>query len=503
MRRMTTHPQSTLAARWRAGLIVAACLWAVTAAGQTPSAAPTATPNAARRPPHVLMIAVDDLRPELGCYGATGAVTPHFDRLAARGVRFDRAYCNIAVCGASRSSLFKGLRPTAERFLDYATRADVDAPDTTSLPLLLRQHGYTTVSNGKVYHHRDDDMAAWSEPPWRPNAVWNAYRLPANEPEAGDNRRGPAWEAADVPDDRYTDHEICTRTIANLERLVKAQTPCFVACGFTKPHLPFVVPKKYWDLHPPETIRLPENPAFPAGLAAAFAYDWGELRKYRGIPAEGPVAEDTARSLIRGYRAGVSFIDAQVGRLLDALDRLGIADETIVVLWGDHGWQLGEHGMWCKHTNFEVATRTPLLVAAPGVAPGRACRRLVEFVDLYPTLCDLCGVPRPAHLEGQSFTPLLADVEAAHKPAIFTRYAGGDAVRTDTHRYLEARARRGQGALLAVGLFDLVADPHENVDISADPAVRQRRDELAAVLRRQIRAESVTDRPAAGPAPRP
>jgi hypothetical protein len=485
MRRMTTHPQSTLAARWRAGLIVAACLWAVTAAGQTPSAAPTATPNAARRPPHVLMIAVDDLRPELGCYGATGAVTPHFDRLAARGVRFDRAYCNIAVCGASRSSLFKGLRPTAERFLDYATRADVDAPDTTSLPLLLRQHGYTTVSNGKVYHHRDDDMAAWSEPPWRPNAVWNAYRLPANEPEAGDNRRGPAWEAADVPDDRYTDHEICTRTIANLERLVKAQTPCFVACGFTKPHLPFVVPKKYWDLHPPETIRLPDNPAFPAGLAAAFAYDWGELRKYRGIPAEGPVAEDTARSLIRGYRAGVSFIDAQVGRLLDALDRLGIADETIVVLWGDHGWQLGEHGMWCKHTNFEVATRTPLLVAAP--AARRVRRPLPDA--LRPVRRAAAGPPRGPKLHapprGRRGGAQAGDLHAVRRrrrrphrhpplpggsrPAGPGRVAGRGPVRPRRRPARERRHLGGSGGAAAAGRTRRRAPPADPCRIRDGP----------------------------------
>jgi arylsulfatase A-like enzyme len=449
------------------------------------------------------MIAVDDLRPELGCYGAAAAVTPHLDQLAARGVRFDRAYCNIAVCGASRASLLKGMRPTAERFLDYDTRADVDAPDAISLPKLLREHGYTTVSNGKVYHHRDDDVDAWSEPPWRSAARWNAYQLPASEPPKGDERRGPAWEAADVPDDRYADHELCSRTIADLERLAARGDPFFLACGFAKPHLPFVAPKKYWDLHPADTIRLPDNPDFPARLPPAFHYVWGELRKYRDIPAAGPVSEETARSLIRGYRAAVSFIDAQVGRLLDALDRLGLAENTIIVLWGDHGWQLGEHGMWCKHTNFEVATRTPLLVVAPGVQPGRACGRLVEFVDIYPTLCDLCGVPPPGHLQGKSLGPLLADVEAAHKPAIFTRYGAGDAVRTDTHRYMESHARRGRGEFVAAGLFDLVADPDENVDVAEDPAARQRRDELAALLGRHLRALAADGAPAARPAPRP
>ncbi len=421
---------------------------------------------AADRPPNVLMIAVDDLRPELGCYGAAGAVTPHLDRLAARGVRFDRAYCNIAVCGASRASLLKGLWPTPQRFRSFDTRADVDAADVPSLPLVLQRHGYATVSNGKVYHHRDDDAAAWSAPPWRPAAGAHAYQRPESEPAPGSERRGAAWEAADVPDDRYPDHALCTRTIADLQRLAAADAPFFLACGFARPHLPFVAPRKYWDLHPEDSIELPDNPQFPADLSLAFNYEWGELRRYRDIPAAGPVSVDTARTLIRGYRASVSFVDAQVGRLLDALDRLGLAGNTIVILWGDHGWQLGEHGMWCKHTNFEVATRTPLLVVAPGVAPGRACGRLVEFVDIYPTLCELCGVPRPDHLQGRSFMPLLADVTAAHKTAIFTRYGGVDAVRTDTHRLIEASTRGGAGEMLARGLFDLTADPHENVDIS-------------------------------------
>ena len=419
------------------------------------------------------MIAVDDLRPELGCYGAAGAVTPHLDRLAARGVRFDRAYCNIAVCGASRASLLKGLWPTPERFRSFDTRADVDAADVPSLPLVLKRHGYTTVSNGKVYHHRDDDADAWSEPPWRPGIGGISYQLPENKSPPGDAGRGPPGEEADVPDDRYVDHQICSRSIADLERLARADAPFFLACGFAKPHLPFVAPKKYWDLHPADSIRLPDNPRFPADLSPAFRYEWGELRHYRGVPAAGPVSDDMARSLIRGYRASVSFMDAQVGRLLDALDRLGLAENTIVVLWGDHGWQLGEHGMWCKHTNFEVATRTPLLVIAPGGKPGRSCGRLVEFVDIYPTLCDLCGVPRPGHLQGKSLVSLLADVASPHKEAIFTRYGNVDAVCTDSHRLLEARGRHGAGELLARGLFDLEADPHENAAraAAAEPAV--------------------------------
>jgi arylsulfatase A-like enzyme len=432
--------------------------------------------------PNVLFLAVDDLRPEMDCYGVQQMVTPHFDRLAERGVRFDRAYCNIAVCGASRASLMKGLRPTPTRFTSYLTRADEDAPDVPSLPMVFKRHGYHTQSNGKVYHHVTDDPEAWSEASWRPetSSIW--WALPENRALATGRNRGPAYEAVDVPDEMYPDHQICDKTLADLRRLAKQDKPFFLACGFYRPHLPFNVPQKYWELYPPEQIRLPDNMFFPHDLPAAFQYQWGELRAYHGIPKQGPVSEETARQLIRGYYACVSFIDTQLGRLLDALEELGAADNTIIVLWGDHGWQLGEHGFWCKHTNFEVASRTPLLIAAPGIQGGRVSRRVVEFIDIYPTLCDLAGLPRPAHLHGTSMHPLLLDVDAQHKEAVFTRHGGGDAVRTDRWRYKEMRARGGRGDLLGVGLFDLEKDPDENRNVAEDPAHADVRDKLKAML---------------------
>lgn len=432
--------------------------------------------------PNVLFLAVDDLRPEMACYGIKYMVTPHLDRLAERGVRFDRTYCNIAVCGASRASLMTGLRPTPSRFTSYLTRADEDAPNVLSLPMIFKQHGYHTQSNGKVYHHVDDDAKAWSEPSWRPetSSVW--WALPENRALADGKQRGPAYEAADVPDEQYPDHRICDKTLADLRRLARQDKPFFLACGFYRPHLPFVVPKKYWDLYPADRIRLPDNMFFPCDLPEAFQYHWGELRAYHGIPKEGPVSEATARQLIRGYHASVSFVDAQIGRLLNALDELGIADRTIIVLWGDHGWQLGEHGFWCKHTNFEVASRAPLLIVAPGIKGGRASRRLVEYIDIYPTLCDLAGLPHPAHLQGKSMHPLLLDTDAEHKEAVFTRYGGGDAIRTDRYRYKEMRSKGGAGDLLGVGLFDLEKDPAENRNVADDPAYGDVRRKLRAML---------------------
>jgi len=437
--------------------------------------------------PNVLFIAVDDLRPEMNCYGVPCMVTPNFDRLARQGVRFERAYCNIAVCGASRASIMKGIRPTPARFTSYKTWAMKDAPDVPSLPLVFKQHGYYTMSNGKVYHHRTDDPEAWSEPPWRPatSSIW--WALPENRKLAtGFRQRGPAYEGADRPDEIYPDHQICDRTLSDLRRLAKRHQPFFLACGFYRPHLPFVVPKAYWDLYPEDQVKLPDNMFFPRDLPRVFDYTWGEMRAYHGIPKKGPVSRETARQLIRGYHACVSFIDRQIGRLLDELDRLGLADNTIIVLWGDHGWQLGEHGFWCKHTNFEVATRVPLVIVAPGVEGGRVCHRLVEYIDIYPTLCDLAHLSSPGHLQGKSLRPLLADVEAEHKSAVFTRFGGGDAVRTFEYRYMEMRANRGRGPLQGAGMFDLRRDPQENHNVAEQPTYRKTREQMETMLHKML-----------------
>ncbi|MGD9128212.1 MAG: sulfatase [Planctomycetia bacterium] len=359
--------------------------------------------------PNVLFIAVDDLRPEMKCYGVQKMVTPNLDRLAGQGVRFDHAYCNIAVCGASRASLLKGMRPTPTRFKNAGTKAKKDAPNVPSLPMLLKRNGYHTASFGKIYHYQQDDPQAWSEPPWResPDRFIAWWALPENRKgekrPGGRMSRGPAYEAADKPESIYPDYVTGSETIKAMRRLAKQDKPFFLACGFYKPHLPFVAPKKYWDLYPEDKVTLPDNMYFPRDLSKVFGYNWRELRRYRDIPQKGPVSEETTRNLVRGYAACVSFTDAQIGRLLDELKRLGLAENTIVVLWGDHGWQVGEHGLWCKHTNFEVATRVPLLIAAPGVKSGRASRQLVEYVDIYPTMCELIGLPLPDHSTGQEY----------------------------------------------------------------------------------------------------
>ncbi|MEO0586041.1 MAG: sulfatase [Planctomycetota bacterium] len=446
---------------------------------------PSTTLHAERARPNVLFIAVDDLRPEINRFGAPWMVTPHLDRLADRGVRFDRAYSNNAICGASRASMLAGLHATPTRFVTYNTRVSEDAPGVPTLVAMFKQHGYHTVSNGKVYHNGDDDLAAWSQPPWKAepkgDVVWWATEE-SRAIDAQEGTQGPAYESADVDEALYPDARIASRTIEDLRRLSEADEPFFIACGFVKPHLPFVAPTKYWDLYPLEETHLPDNMYFPRGMPEAFSYRWGEMRRYHGIPKEGPVSDDLAKTLIRGYRASVSLIDTQVGRLLDAVDELGLADNTIIVLWSDHGFQLGEHGFWCKHTDFEVATLIPLIVVAPGIEGQRSTTRLVESVDLYPTLCELAGIAAPDHIVGRSFVPLLHDTQAEHKDAIFTRHWRSDAVRTDRFRYMETRADGGLGELEGVALFDVQNDPDENHNVAQDPAYANVVDDLRARL---------------------
>jgi len=441
--------------------------------------------------PNVLFIAVDDLRPQLGCHGHGFMRTPHIDALAASGTLFERAYCNVPVCGASRASLMTGLRPTPERFLGYNTRKGEDAPAAVSLPRAFRDAGYRTASVGKIYHHGNDDREAWSSRPWRSRMaeggewVGRGYLAPASREIVGDEKgwrapAGPAWEAAEVDDDAYPDGRICAQAIAELDRL--RDGPFFLAAGFLKPHLPFAAPRRYWDLYDHDAIDLADNPFRPEGAPDAAFHNWGELRQYHGIPKKGALDEATARKLIHGYYACTSYADALVGRLLAALEEKGLAENTVVVLWGDHGWNLGEHGMWCKHCNFETSLHSPLMIRAPGMPAGNRCRALTEFVDVYPTLGELAGIDVPANLAGRSAVPLLADPDAEWKDAVYSRYYAGDSVKTDRYRYTRYRSRKGAGEFRGHMLYDHREDPHENRDLSADPEHAEVVAELAARL---------------------
>jgi len=432
--------------------------------------------------PNVLFIAVDDLRPQLGCYGHKHMLSPNIDRLASDGIVFLRSYCQVPVCGASRASLLTGARPARDRFISYDVWAQKDLPTALVLPKHFKNNGYHTISNGKVFHHSNDCRDSWSEDAWRPKGAWRNYLLEENKKLAATNPRdaGPAYEAADVADNAYFDGMIADKAISDLRRLRDMYKPFFLALGFLKPHLPFNAPRKYWDLYKREEIDLADNPFRPKGAPNAALHNWGELRAYEGIPKKGPLPESIARTLIHGYYACVSCTDAQIGKVLAELDRLGLRDDTIVILWGDHGWQLGEHGLWCKHCNFETSLHSPLIVRAPGVKAGIRTNALTEYLDIYPSLCELCNLPLPAHLEGRSFVPLMKDTNIAWKKAVFSRYYDGDSVKTDQYRYTEWR--RKDGRVYARMLYDHSVDLAENVNISERPENRQVVKKLRKIL---------------------
>jgi len=445
---------------------------------------------------NVLFIAVDDLRPQLGCYGQKHILSPHIDRLAREGLRFDRAYCQQAVCSPSRISLLSGLRPDSTGIYGNNTKIEDKLPEHVTLPQLFKRNGYETVSIGKVYHHSDDDSKGWSREPYRAEGDWTGrgyvtqeaiLKMRAHEREHPDDKgRGPAFEAGDVADNRYPDGMATDFAIEQLRRL--KDRPFFLAIGLYKPHLPFTAPKRYWDLYDPSTLALAENPFAPEGVTEFSLTNFAELRKYQGIPqGDDPVPDTLARQLIHGYYACVSYIDAQIGRLLDELDRLNLRNNTVVVLWGDHGWKLGEHGGWCKHTNFEIDTRVPLLISVPEMrAAGRSSEALVEYVDVYPTLAELCGLPAPANLEGFSFAPLLDDPDRPWKLAAFSQYPRrssdptesvmGYAIRTQNFRYIEWQGTE-TGRIRARELYDHRKDAAENVNVADRP-------ELAGTVKR-------------------
>jgi iduronate 2-sulfatase len=438
----------------------------------------------------VLFIAVDDLRPQLSCYGHRQMISPNIDRLAAEGALFKRSFCQVPVCGASRASLMTGIRPNRNRFLYYYTRADEDTPKAVTLPDYFKAHGYRTISNGKIFHHIDDDLDGWSEDPWRYSDE-HKYLIPENAEihernqdrtgKKGPNSRGPAFENANVPDEQYPDYQLTDKSIADLQRLKTMDKPFFLSVGFVRPHLPFNAPKKYWDFYKREEIDLADNPFRPKGAPDIAMHNWAELRAYHNIPVEGPVSDEMARDLIHGYYAASSFVDAQIGRLLDDLDRLDLRKNTIVILWGDHGWQLGEHGLWCKHCNFETSLHSPLIISAPGFKGDKVCNALTEFVDIYPSLCELTGLPLPDHLQGTSFVPLMKNPDRTWKKAAFSRWQTGDSIRTDRYRYTEWTDDEGKRVTRM--LYDHKVDPMENVNISEQPENQELVERLSKMIK--------------------
>jgi len=478
---------------------------ALSAAAAALPAIPEST-RAAQSRPNVLFIAVDDLRPQLNCYGNKQIVSPNIDRLAREGLLFERTYCQQAICAPSRVSVLSGLRPDSTKIYDLNTPLRKALPDVLSLPQHFRNNGYETLSIGKIYHHPTDDKQGWSIPPFRagtfPDGGWKGRGYITQEAIEQMNKynsenpntdgRGPAYEAADVPDNHYPDGANADHAIEELRRLKAGGKPFFMAMGFYKPHLPFNAPKKYWDLYRREDVALAANAFLPTDSPSYAPTDWGELRGYYGIPKKGPCSDDLARTLICAYNACVSYMDAQVGRLLDGLDRLDLRRNTVVILWGDHGWKLGEHALWSKHTNFELDTRVPMLVSVPNQKKRTArTRALTEFVDMYPSLCELAGLPVPAHCEGTSFVPLIDNPDRPWKTAAFSQYPRGKVMgytmRTERWRYTEWQDR-SNGQIMARELYDHSADPAENKNIAGAEDMKSTIAELSTKLKAGYRA---------------
>ena len=434
--------------------------------------------NIFRKKPNVLFIAIDDLRPELGCYGADHIHSPNIDKLASQGILFNKAYCQAPHCAPSRSSLLSGVHTL--NFDGIPMTPEELAPGMQTLPATFRRAGYNTIGNGKIYHQREDDAGqSWSEPPYSlVNGPKENNHLTYYDKESGDyilekNQRGPFLESPDVTDNTYIDGQTCDKTIKDLQRMAKMDKPFFLACGFVRPHLPFYAPQKYWDLYDREKIKLADNRYRPTNAPDELTGS-GEFGSYhdRNIEYNSLEFHKIAR---HGYFACVSYADALVGRLLETLDELGLRENTIVVLWGDHGWNLGEHSYWSKHNLLNTSKHAPLIISAPGFKQNVKSESIVELVDLYPTLCDLAGIPLPQHLEGTSMVPILQNPYQPGKKAAFTKWMNGTSVTTPEFSYTEWDNKQRM-------LFDLKKDPGENINVSENPEYKEKVEELSNLL---------------------
>lgn len=456
---------------------------------------------------NILFIAVDDLRVELGCYGNTIVKSPNIDKLATRGTVFTRAYCQQAVCNPSRASLLTGLRPSTLGIWDLPTHFRQKIPNVVTLPQSFKQQGYFTQNIGKIFHNwrQDDyrgDAMSWSVP-----AILHYNTHGADNPQVKGKAppnlvNVPRCEMRDVADEAYFDGRVAEEAVQALRELKKKQQPFFFAVGFWKPHAAFNPPKKYWDLYKRSKIAPPANPNPPQNAPAIALHDSREiLRGFKQRPGGKPTPADII-TLRHGYYAAISYVDAQVGKVIDELDRLDLAKDTIIVFWSDHGFHLGEHGLWAKTSNFEYDARVPMIIATPDGTGGRRSSALVELLDLYPTLADLCGLSAPTNLEGTSLRPVLEDPRATVKPAAFTWHprpayppngknpeAMGYSVRTNRYRYTEWRNYQ-TGKVVARELYDHQQDGAETRNIINNPPDTQSFETTVKLLQDQFPRQS-------------
>ena len=464
------------------------------------------SPLIATQKSNVLLILVDDLKPSFGAYGDKWVHSPNLDRLAASGMRFDMAYCNQAVCAPSRNNLLLGSRSTSIGVYSLGHHFRKAVSDAVTMPQFFKRHGYHAAGIGKVFHvgHGNiNDKHSWSVP-FQPDKVID-YVLPEStggqltrEEALFSNRskvglpRGAAWEIADVEDGAYADGRIAAEGIRRLQNYSQGEQPFFLTLGFTKPHLPFCAPRKYWDLYDRSKLPLAEYTQPPLGAPKYAHKTIGELNQYNPVPEKSPLSKDLVRTLIHGYYASLSYMDSQVGRVLDEVQRLGLTDNTIIVLWGDHGYHLGDHGTWTKHTNYEQANRIPIVISAPGVTkPGSSSKALIETVDLFPTIAALAGLPEPTGpqpIDGDSFASILkgSPVTKIGEHAYHCYPKGnrlGRAIRTSRYRLVEWKPWGKPSSKAEYELYDYETDPLEKQNLASEkPDIVKK---LSAILVRQ------------------
>ena len=453
----------------------------------------------AAKPYNVLLICVDDLRPEMGCYGSTALQTPNMDRLADQGMLFERAYCQESICHASRASFFTGMYPEPHDGYNFRTPVEKGLPGVVNLPALFKNNGYHTVGINKTYHHFWMELDNWTENHLSPTpgSDWRNYVTEENQSiqqrllaedralNGAQSRFGPdnlpAAKAIEIaPDElahQYIDSDGTALAVRKIREL--KDRPFFIAMGYRRPHLPFNAPKRFFDKFPLEEIGVPDNHYPPDGASPHAFMDSFELRAYSDIPDSGPVAPSELRmkELLQAYYASVAYIDDLIGQLINELEAQHLADSTIILLWGDHGFKLGEHAEWGKHANFEVDLKAPLIISVPGMDGSRRSRALVEFVDIYPTLVELCGLQAPVHLEGKSLVPLLNGQRVTHREIAFSRYPRNDrvvghSIKNDQFRYTRWIDQL-TGEVVGRELFDHRVDPDENSSLANHPDLQQ------------------------------
>ncbi|WP_394171846.1 sulfatase [Thalassotalea litorea] len=446
-----------------------------------------------QKQPNVLLIMVDDYRTAMGAMGDTRAITPNLDKLASQGMLFNRAYANVPVCGASRASMMTSIYPHKTRFIDYLANAEREVPDAVTMGEFFKSAGYHTISNGKVFHSREDsNEESWSESAWEPKAKGPAYFSEDSKnyvkPSKRFGNRGPWYERSNHDDEAYYDGQVKQKTIADLKRLAQQDKPFFLAAGFRRPHLPFNAPKTYFELYnqtdfQPSTLRTKPINA-PESLTGS-----GEIHVYH-FKNHQYNSDEFHRLSLLGYYAAVSFIDQQVGDILATLDALGLRDDTIVVLTSDHGFNLGEHNYWGKHNMLNSALHIPLIIDAPDREAALTSDALVSLVDVFPTLIELAGLKPDQQLSqqmvGRSLVPLLTNPEDVHKPVVYSRFKQGDTVITETLIYTEYVTADGH---LQRMLFDLAVDPQETTNVVFEPRYHSDVKRLSAQLQ-QLKNQS-------------